>query len=213
MQEIDSLSLCMSSSLDSTLERGEKLDSLVDRSEHLSKQSKNFYKQANKSSSIFSGLTNGWFSSSSGNASSQSERKSDSTTTSSPFSWFSLGSSSQSVKNVESSPFEVTQSQSHNMSSILIKLISQQKSNGSFGRSESLFKFLESDIPPIPDELGVDNEEIWITLLVLAKLESDYGEERGRWELPMKKSKKWILKSLNGNEKSIEELILIVNPV
>ena len=37
--------------IDNLLERGEKLDSLVERSDDLSKQSKMFYKQARKTNS------------------------------------------------------------------------------------------------------------------------------------------------------------------
>ena len=41
----------VSKTIDNLLERGEKLDSLVERSDDLSKQSKMFYKQARKTNS------------------------------------------------------------------------------------------------------------------------------------------------------------------
>ncbi|KAI8997446.1 Longin-like domain-containing protein [Pilobolus umbonatus] len=50
-QELDETKAVLHKTIDSLLQRGEKLDSLVDRSESLSKQSKMFYKTAKKTNS------------------------------------------------------------------------------------------------------------------------------------------------------------------
>lgn len=50
-QELDETKIVLHKTIESVLERGEKLDSLVDKSEALSASSKTFYKQAKKTNS------------------------------------------------------------------------------------------------------------------------------------------------------------------
>jgi synaptobrevin family protein YKT6 len=50
-QELDETKVVLHKTIESVLERGEKLDSLVDKSEALSSSSKMFYKQAKKTNS------------------------------------------------------------------------------------------------------------------------------------------------------------------
>ncbi|CAO3622808.1 unnamed protein product [Mucor hiemalis] len=50
-KELDETTAILHKTIDSVLQRGEKLDSLVDRSEALSNQSKMFYKTAKKTNS------------------------------------------------------------------------------------------------------------------------------------------------------------------
>ena len=50
-QDLDETTSILHKTIDSVLERGAKLDDLVDRSDDLSKQSKMFYKQAKKTNS------------------------------------------------------------------------------------------------------------------------------------------------------------------
>ena len=49
--DLDETTDVLHKTIDNLLERGEKLDSLVERSDDLSKQSKMFYKQARKTNS------------------------------------------------------------------------------------------------------------------------------------------------------------------
>eukprot|EP00957_Ditylum_brightwellii_P163066 12417420-Ditylum_brightwellii.AAC.1 len=50
-QDLDETTSILHKTIDSVLERGEKLDSLVEKSDDLSRQSKMFYKQAKKTNS------------------------------------------------------------------------------------------------------------------------------------------------------------------
>ncbi|GME87931.1 unnamed protein product [Ambrosiozyma monospora] len=50
-QQLDDTKVVLQKSIQSMLERGEQLDSLVDKSETLSNSSKTFYKQAKKTNS------------------------------------------------------------------------------------------------------------------------------------------------------------------
>jgi len=87
-------------------------------------------------------------------------------------------------------------------SSVVVDLITDQQANGSFEMTDVVSSFLNRPLPPVPDEFGGD-EVLWVTFLVLAKLELAYEVERSRWELPVKKSKKWIKRFLKTNEDSV----------
>ena len=50
-QELDETKIVLHKTIESVLQRGEKLDSLVDKSEALSSSSRMFYKQAKKTNS------------------------------------------------------------------------------------------------------------------------------------------------------------------
>ena len=82
---------------------------------------------------------------------------------------------------------------------LVVRVITEQKTNGSFeasaGSVRELIGFLGS--PAMPSSLeGVgDAQLIWISVLVLIVLEQLYSSLKSRWELALKKTKKWIKRS------------------
>ncbi|EGC38522.1 hypothetical protein DICPUDRAFT_148826 [Dictyostelium purpureum] len=81
----------------------------------------------------------------------------------------------------------------------LINLLKLQKANGSFEKN-SVTQF-NIDMTKAPVELSSNtNENIWSTLLVIAKIAKDFSSQKSQWERVILKSTKWVkqqLKALN----------------
>ncbi|KAM9985813.1 hypothetical protein ACTFIZ_002116 [Dictyostelium cf. discoideum] len=82
-------------------------------------------------------------------------------------------------------------SNSINSSDSLIKLIKLQKANGSWSSPFNEFKI---DLSKKPS--NIDNDDIWITLIVINKILNDYPTQQSQYDLVIQKASKWVKQQL-----------------
>ncbi|KAN0040112.1 hypothetical protein ACTA71_012000 [Dictyostelium dimigraforme] len=73
----------------------------------------------------------------------------------------------------------------------LLKLIKLQKANGSWCSPFSQFKI---DLSKKPS--NIDNDDIWITLIVINKILNDFPTQQSQYDLVIQKATKWIKQQL-----------------
>ncbi|KAM9985814.1 hypothetical protein ACTFIZ_002117 [Dictyostelium cf. discoideum] len=79
----------------------------------------------------------------------------------------------------------------NNSSDSLIELIKLQKANGSWSSPFNEFKI---DLSKKPS--NIDNDDIWITLIVINKILNDYPTQQSQYDLVIQKASKWVKQQL-----------------
>ncbi|KAN0012369.1 hypothetical protein ACTFIU_007668 [Dictyostelium citrinum] len=73
----------------------------------------------------------------------------------------------------------------------LLKLIKLQKANGSWSSPFNEFKI---DLSKKPS--NIDNDDIWITLIIINKILHDYPNQQSQYDLVIQKASKWVKQQL-----------------
>ncbi|KAN0041953.1 hypothetical protein ACTFIV_004509 [Dictyostelium citrinum] len=79
----------------------------------------------------------------------------------------------------------------NNNSDGLLKLIKLQKANGSWSSPFNEFKI---DLSKKPS--NIDNDDIWITLIIINKILHDYPTQQSQYDLVIQKASKWVKQQL-----------------
>ncbi|KAN0012371.1 hypothetical protein ACTFIU_007670 [Dictyostelium citrinum] len=117
---------------------------------------------------------------------------------SSPFTSSHVTSSSFSSEKIDeddsfnSSYFKSEEKKNNNNNNdILLKLIKLQKANGSWSSPFNEFKI---DLSKKPS--NIDNDDIWITLIIINKILHDYPNQQSQYDLVIQKASKWVKQQL-----------------
>ncbi|KAN0040111.1 hypothetical protein ACTA71_011999 [Dictyostelium dimigraforme] len=78
-----------------------------------------------------------------------------------------------------------------NVDDSLLKLIKLQKANGSWGSPFNQFKI---DLSKKPS--NIDNDDIWVTLIVINKILNDFPTQQSQYDLVIQKATKWVKQQL-----------------
>ncbi|KAM9977353.1 hypothetical protein ACTFIR_011215 [Dictyostelium discoideum] len=112
-------------------------------------------------------------------------------------SFFSSPSTSSSVRSEVVSNFdndigsEEKKNNNSNNNDSLLKLIKLQKANGSWSSPFNEFKI---DLSMKPS--SIDNDDIWVTLIVINKILNDYPTQQSQYDLVIQKASKWVKQQL-----------------
>ncbi|KAF2074845.1 hypothetical protein CYY_003833 [Polysphondylium violaceum] len=113
------------------------------------------------------------------------------------FSSKSKVSSSSSFNNNSNNNINNNNNNNNNGEDELVQLIKLQKAFGSWDSVNSLFA-----IPSKPKE--INDDKIWITFVVIAKIMKSYASRKNEWDLVVQKATKWLKNQLVKNNISTD---------
>jgi len=110
---------------------------------------------------------------------------------------FSRSVSSDSQSRSSNIGISNSNNNNNNSNDELVKLIKLQKALGSWDNVDSLFT-----IPTKPNE--INDNTIWITIVVIAKIMKSFQSRKTEWDLVIQKATKWVKNQLTKNNISTD---------